>query len=213
MRRVSLALLAVLVLGVAGPTGVASAESPPASASEERARQAIWVIPPGREDEAAALMAELRAATPAGVSWIGPTIEVDRIKWWLSAGDEARAILVLVPAELGSEDAPRSESFAIEVEWAPGVSPSAAERELIADAIAAIQARDEGGFYNVAVDNALQIGGVVIDIRNEADQAALEPAEVRQRWIRRLVGIGLLSLLALAVALRGLFAGPRELAS
>ena len=205
LRRASAGLALALLAALATP---ALAQSPDPNESQTRAREAIWVIPPGREADAAALLASVKAATPAELTWFGPQIEIDRVKWWLNAGDETRAILVLVPAELGSDEAPRSESFAIEVLWAPDVEPSAAERALMADAVAAIQANDSGGFYSVAVDNALEIGGVVLDLRSSSSTATLDPAEARRRWTLRVAGVSLLGLLALAVAIRGLYAAP-----
>src|SRR5690606_20341205 len=113
-------------------------------------------IPPDREAAARDLLAPLLEERPDDLSLQGPSIERDRIKWWLMRGDEARAILVLLPHRSGQPEDPRSKSFAIQVAWDPKVEPEPAEQALLAAAVEAVQARDEGGFYVILVDTLLE---------------------------------------------------------
>jgi hypothetical protein len=139
-----------LLLAIALPVAHAHAEPPSESAVDDPARhRGAHVIPPGREAAARELLAPILDATAPELRWLGPTIEIDRIKWWLLRGEQARVMLVLVPRELGTADDPTSHSFAIQVAWAPDIEPEPHERELVAAAIEAVQARDRGQFYRV----------------------------------------------------------------
>jgi hypothetical protein len=167
------------------------------------ANQPERVIPPGREDAARELLRPVFDQTPAELHWLGPQIEVDRIKWWLMQGEQARVILVLAPRELAVADEPLSHSFAIQVAWAPeppGAPPSAVERELVAAAVASVQARDTGQFYLVLLD-VFSDDGSQQPLPYLAKPAG-DPAEVHRKWALKLCGVGLLGLFALGVTLR-----------
>jgi hypothetical protein len=153
------------------------------------------VIPPGRETAAQALLRD--APTPDGLHWLGPTIEVDRIKWWLMAGEQARAIIVLLPRALAAEEDPLSDSFAIAVAWAPDVEPTPAERAAIEQAIVSIQAHDRGEFY-IAPEAGVREGGTPPYLVAHAHA----PEVVRNRWTLKLIGVAALICLGLAIVLR-----------
>ncbi|PRP93618.1 hypothetical protein ENSA7_80460 [Enhygromyxa salina] len=183
-------------------------EAAPAPASTT-GQQPERVIPPGREDAARELLRPVLDQTPAQLSWLGPQIEVDRIKWWLMRGDSAQVILVLAPRELAVADEPLSHSFAIQVAWAPSAgSPSAVERELVDAAIASVQARDTGQFYLVLLD-VFSADGSQQPLPYLAKPAD-DPAHVHRVWALKLAGVGLLWLFALGVAIRGRGRGRRK---
>lgn len=202
--RVSLALGLGFGLGLLAPERAAAQpaaepgqEQPGQEQQQQDSRQ---VIPPGREDAARELLAEVQATTPVGLRWQGPRIEVDRIKWWLLRGEEARAMLVLVPRELGEAEDPRSESFAIQVAWAPKLDPEPRERQLLDAAVAAIQSRDRGQFYLVRLE-LFEADDRVLDPPYVAKPAA-DPSATRRRWALQLTGVATLGLFALVVTLR-----------
>jgi hypothetical protein len=157
------------------------------------------VIPPGREAQARELLAPVLDATAPELRWLGPTIEIDRIKWWLLRGEQARAMLVLVPRELGAPEDPTSRGFAIQVAWAPDIEPQPHERELIAAAIEAVQARDRGQFYRVQLDMFEPDGPPPPPYM--ATQSA-DPTAVHRRWGLELGAVALLGLFALGVTFR-----------
>ena len=195
LRDPALWLLLALVL----PPGLAHAA--PASEAAAAEQQPERVIPPGREDAARELLSPVFDQTPAELSWLGPQIEVDRIKWWLMRGEQARVIIVLAPRELAVADEPLSQSFAIQVAWAPDGSPSEAERELVAAAVASVQAGDRGQFYLVLLDLFTEDGSQqpLPYLAGEPE----DPAQVHRKWALKLCGVGLLGLFALGVTLRG----------
>ena len=185
----------------------------PALAGPPRGGREVYVIPAEREADARELLAAVVAETPPELQWRGPSIEVDRIKWWLMQGDQARALLLLSPAsaqtsedELGPPDA-RSKSFLVHVAWAPELEPTPAEREAMDAALAAVVAGDQGGFYTIAVD---AMYAEMLGETHEEQRAAgntdvpelvhynLAPSEdperVRRRWATR-TGWGLLLVL------------------
>jgi hypothetical protein len=157
------------------------------------------VIPPGREAEARELLAPVLDATAPGLRWLGPTIEIDRIKWWLLRGEQARAMLVLVPRELAAPDDPTSRSFAIRVAWAPDVELEAHEHELLAAAVEAVRARDRGQFYRVRLD-IFEPDGPPPPPYLASEPA--DPTAVHRRWGLELGGVALLGLFALGVTFR-----------
>jgi hypothetical protein len=168
-------------------------EAAPAQERPER------VIPPGREDAARELLAPVVRETPYSLRWLGPRIEVDRIKWWLMRDEEARAILVLVPRELAGASDPLSKSFAIQIAWAPEVEPRPRERELLAAAVEAVQAGDRGQFYLVQLDLFEDEGRPPPPY---AAKPVAEPAQVHRRWGLELAAVALLGLVALGITLR-----------
>lgn len=185
----------------------------PALAGPPQGGREVYVIPAEREADARGLLAKVVADTPPELQWRGPSIEVARIKWWLMQGDQARAMLLLSPAsgetpkaELDPPDA-RSKSFWIHVAWAPEIEPSAAEREAMDAALAAIVAGDQGGFYTIAVDAmyAEMLGETheeqraagntdVPEIVHYNREHVEDPEQVRRRWAKR-TGWGLLLVL------------------
>lgn len=187
----------------AGPAVSPDAPDPGASEHDEQA----WVIPPGREAAARELLAPIMASTPPPLRWQGPRIEVDRIKWWLMHGEQARAMLVLVPRALAGPDDPRSASFAIQAAWAPTVTPEPHERELVAAAIEAVEAGDRGQFYELRIDALL--GDRPQRAPPYVAPTAVDPAELHRRWATKLAGVALLGLFALVVTLRR-ERGPRS---
>lgn len=177
--------------------------SPPPEPPPEAARH-VFVIPPGQEAKARALLAPVLAETPSQLRWLGPRINIERVEWWLMQGRDARASLSLSPAALADaapERAalPRSESFAIQVTWAPGVQASLAERELMEAAVAAVQTRDAGGFYNLAIDS-LYTEDKHPPLYNLT--APAEPGAVHRRWGLELGASALLVLFAIGITLR-----------
>lgn len=190
----------MLLLALALLATHAHAGPPRAAAADSDARdRGAHVIPPGREAEARELLAPILDATAPELRWLGPTIEIDRIKWWLLRGEQARAMLVLVPRELGAPDDPSSRSFAIQVAWAPDIEPEPHEHELLAAAIEAVQAGDRGQFYRVRLDMFEPDGPP------PPPYLASEPGDptvVHRRWGLELGVVGLLGLLALGVTLR-----------
>jgi hypothetical protein len=188
--RVSTIML-TLALELAG----AQAHAAPPGEVPSRDAEPENVIPPGREQDARDLLAPALDATPSNSSWLGPRIELDRIKWWLMRGDQARAILILIPRELAGADDPLSQSFAIQVAWAPDVEPDPQEHELISTAIEAIQTRDQGQFYIVRLEAFAKPPPYLA-------QTDADAASVHRRWGLSLAGVALLGLLATLVALR-----------
>ncbi|KIG16949.1 hypothetical protein DB30_03933 [Enhygromyxa salina] len=193
------AKLWLLALALAGPPCLAHA-APASQASADN--QPERVIPPGREDAARELLGPVFDKTPDSLGWLGPQIEVDRIKWWLMRGEQARVILVLAPRELAVADEPLSHSFAIQVAWAPASDPpTEVERELVNAAVASVQARDTGQFYLVLLDVFSADGSQ--DPLPYLAKPAGDPAVVHRKWALKLCGVGLLGLFALGVTLRG----------
>lgn len=189
-----------LLLAIVLPAVDAHAGPPTKPAADHDARdRGAHVIPPGREAEARELLAGVLDATAPQLRWLGPTIEIDRIQWWLLRGEQARAMLVLVPSELGGPDDPTSRSFAIQVAWAPDVEPEPHERELIAAAIASVQARDRGQFYRVQLD-MFEPDGPPPPPYMAAEP--VDPALVHRRFGLELGSVALLGLFALGVTLR-----------
>lgn len=182
---------ALLVLALGGGTPALAA--PP--------DQSKFGIPPGREQAIRDLLAPV--SEPDGLRLRGPSIERDRIKWWLMRGEQARAMLVLVPRPSGQPDDPRSKSFAIQIAWAPDVDPEPDERALLQAAVEAVQAEDKGGFYVLLLD---------VMIANEKRGApagpdrslSADPQRVRLLWSLKIAAIALLIGLALLVTLRPL---------
>src|SRR5690554_5444894 len=159
-----------------------------------------YAIPPDREQAARDLLAPV--AEPDGLRLRGPSIERDRIKWWLMRGEQARALLVLVPRPTGQPDDPRSKSFAIQIAWAPDVDPEPSERALLQAAIEAVQAEDKGGFYVLLLDRVIE--------REQRENPgpdrplAADPERVRLLWSLKLAAVALLIGLAVLVILRPL---------
>ncbi len=161
--------------------------------------EGLHVIPPGREAAARELLEPVLVETGHELRWAGPTIEIDRIGWWLLRGDEARARLLLIPRELAQPGDPVSQSFAIEVAWSPEIEPEPRERELLAAAVAAVQAGDPGQIYRVRLDLFESEGQLAPPYLAEA---AGNPSDVHRRWGLELGGVALLGLFALVVTLR-----------
>jgi hypothetical protein len=197
MRGHVATIMLTLALALAGAIALPGTEAHAAPAREAASSEAEpeHVIPPGREQAARELLAPALEATPTGSSWLGPTIELDRIKWWLMRDDQARAILMLIPRELAGADDPLSQSFAIQIAWAPEVEPDPQERESIARAIEAIQAGDHGQFYIVRREAFAKQPPYLTG-------TAADPASVHRRWGLSLAGVALLGLLATLVTLR-----------
>jgi hypothetical protein len=188
-----------LLFALTLPAGYAHAEPPGEPASESARDRGAHVIPPGRESEARELLAPIVDTTVPELRWLGPAIEIDRIQWWLLRGEQARAMLVLIPRELGGPDDPVSQSFAIEIAWAPDIEPEPQERELLAAAVAAVQAGDRGQFYRVRMD-LFEPEGQPTPPYLAQEQA--DPSAVHRRWGLELGGVALLGLLALGVTFR-----------
>lgn len=199
-RRAATPWLMALALGGA-PSLAHSAPASDADPTPTAPEKLEWVIPPGREDAARELLSPVFDQTPAELSWLGPRIEVDRIKWWLMRGEQAQVIIMLAPRELAVADEPLSQSFAIQVAWSPDHSPNEVERELVAAAVASVQARDRGQFYlvqfNIFSDDGSQ------QPLSDLPGAREDPVEVHGKWALKLCGVGLLGLFALGVTLRG----------
>jgi hypothetical protein len=190
--------MAGLVLALVLPAAQAHAGPPDEPDARSRDR-AAHVIPPGREAAARELLAPIHDETGHELRWLGPTIEVDRIKWWLLRGEQARAMLVLLPRELGEPDDPISHSFAIQVVWAPDVEPEPHERERLAAAVSAVQAGDHGQFFLVRLD-LFEPDGPPPPPYMASEPA--DPSSVHRRWGLELGGVALLGLFALGVTLR-----------
>ncbi|MFO7564077.1 MAG: hypothetical protein R6X02_15630 [Enhygromyxa sp.] len=158
-------------------------------------------IPPDREAAARELLAPLLEERSDDLSLQGPSIERDRIKWWLMRGDEARAVLVLLPRSAGQPEDPRSKSFAMQVAWAPEVEPEPVEQALLAAAVEAVQARDEGGFYVMLVDTLLEREDP-LQAQPHARAIADDPERVRRWWALKVAAVALLAGLAAATSLR-----------
>lgn len=188
MRRASaVGLLFALTLSAAW----VRAESP----QDQGAR----VIPPGREAAARELLAPVLDTTSPELRWVGPSIEIDRIRWLLQRREQTRAALILLPRELGEAGDPTSRSFAIQVAWPPDVEPEPSERELLDAAVAAVQAGDEGQFYQVRLDLFEPQGQPAPPYQAPAEP---DPSAVHRRWGLELGAVALLGLFALAVTLR-----------
>lgn len=188
MRSCSLALLLALAVGDA-------AAAPAPEPSQQHGEN---VIPPGREQVARELLDPVLLRTPTDLHWLGPTIEFDRIKWWLMRGEDAHAMLVLLPREHAEPDEPTSHSFAIRVAWPPEREVEARERELLEAAVAAVQTGDHGQFYVVRFD--LFEGGELPP--PYLAQPVEDPRAVRRRWGLELFGTLLLATFALIVTVR-----------
>jgi hypothetical protein len=193
-----------LLLAIALPVAIAHAGPPSepglGSRDDEPARdRGAHVIPPGREAQARELLAPVLDATAPELRWLGPTIEIDRIKWWLLRGEQARAMLVLVPRELGAPDDPISRSFAIQAAWAPDIEPEPHEQQLLAAAIESVRAHDRGQFYRVRLD-VFEADGPPPPPYWASEPA--DPRAVHRRWGLELSAVALLGLLALGVTFR-----------
>lgn len=188
MRSCSLALLLALAVG--------DAEAAPAPESGQQ--HSDHVIPPGREQPARELLDPVLQHTPTDLHWLGPTIEFDRIKWWLMRDDEALALLVLLPRAHAEPGEPTSHSFAIRVAWPPAREPEARERELLDAAVAAVQSRDHGQFYVVRFD-LFENGELPPPY---LAQPVEDPRAIKRRWALELFGTLLLATFALIVTLR-----------
>lgn len=192
MPRRALALVLVLVAGE-----VAAAPAPAPASTGDRSR---YVIPPGREAAARALLEQVVADTPAPYEFRGPAIEYERIKWWLQREGEPIGMLLLRPREHAEQGDALSQSFAIRETWAPDHVPSELEVERMRAAREAVIAGDHGQFYVYRFDVF------------EADAAAPrppylaptggDPLAIRRTWSLELAGVGLLVLLALALTFR-----------
>lgn len=158
-------------------------------------------IPPGREAPARDLLAPLLGERDDDLSLLGPSIERDRIKWWLMRGDQSRALLLLVPHIAGEPDDPRSKSFAMQIAPAPGVELEPAEQALLDQAIATVQARDQGGFYVLLVDTLLERDEPV-PAGPHSRPIADDPDPVRRWWALKVAAVGLLAGVAAATTLR-----------
>lgn len=153
------------------------------------------VITPGHEDEARELLRAALDRTPELLSWRGPSIQIDRIEWWLVRGDQTLAELVALPRALGESGAGESESFTILVREGEGATLTEAERELLAVAVASIQANDRGEFY---VSRKIAFAGAPPYMREQPST----PAEIHRRWALEFSSVGLLVLFGLAVTFR-----------
>ncbi|MCA9697908.1 MAG: hypothetical protein KC431_10325 [Myxococcales bacterium] len=187
-----------LALGLGASSAEASPppDTAPVEAGDDRSEH---VIPAGREQAATALLAELVADTQAPLSWRGPTIDFDRIKWWLERDGQARGMLILLPAALAEAGEPTSESFALRVAWAPDYQPNAEDIALMDRALAAVRQGDHGQFYIVRLE--------LFENEFTRELPYFAPTEVdsagnRRRWGWRLAGLAVLGLLALAAAMR-----------
>lgn len=194
-----------LLLALALATVPALVEAAPPDDSLH-AGESYFAIPPDRELAARDLLEPLLRPRADDLSLRGPSIERDRIKWWLMRGDEARAILLLVPRKIGAPEDPRSTSFAVQIAWAPEVEPEPAELALIDAAIATVQARDQGGFYVLLIDALFKPDKEILLTGPPSRPVAEDPERVRLWWSLKLAAIGLLAGLAAAASLR-----PRRL--
>jgi hypothetical protein len=188
-----------LLLALAGP-GESSHAGPPRDESN-------FAIQPDREAPARALLEGLLGERADGLELRGPSIERDRIKWWLMRGDEAQAILLLVPPPAGQPEDPRSTSFAIQIAWSPDIEPEPAEVALLEAAVEAVQTNDHGGFYVLLVDTIVE--------RDDSEPASPdyavdgEPERVRLLWSLEFAAVTLLAGFAIAVTLRRRSPTPR----
>ena len=191
VRRVRTIALITALAGA--PTEVDA--SPPDSGAVDRSSVAI---PP----EHAEAIAELLGPDS---SLRGPSIDRDRVKWWLMRGDDARAMLLLVPVAEATADDPTSQSFAIRVAWAEGIEPTAEEREQIAAAIDAIQRNDAGGYYLLLMETSLREHGQ----QGGPPQTAGDVGGPLRWWLE--LGVLALALIgATAITLRPLGANERR---
>jgi len=189
------ALLGALMLGVT------ACGDPAPAADHPRATQPRMTIPPGREQAARDLIApHAERSANAELHMRGPSIDVYVIKWWLMRGDQPRALLVLAPLADAAPDDLQSESFAIQVAWAPEIDqPDPAEQALLDAVIAAVQRQDRGDFHGGAYDRLLRRG------ESEAGPfapPAEDPAQVRRLWALRVAAAALLVALGVVAVLR-----------
>lgn len=175
------------------------ATSTPAGAAPPTEESNV-AIPPDREASARELLAPLLIERSDGLELRGPSIERDRIKWWLMRDGEARGMLLLVPHHAGRPEEPRSKSFAIRIAWPPEVDPEPAETALLESAVETVQARDQGGFYVLLFDALLlPEDPPPTSPDHEVDD---DPDHVRLLWSLKLAGVALLVGFGLAVTLR-----------
>lgn len=184
----------VIVLLLSALVATPSVAAPPV----ERSNVAI---PPGREQAARELLEPVLVERADALSLRGPSIDRDRIEWWLMRGEQARARLSLLPRSAGEPDDPRSKSFAMQIAWEPDVAPEPAERALLDGAIAAVQERDQGGFY-VLLPETLLAPSEPPPRAPESRPVSSDPERTRGEWTRKLAAIGLLIGFAIAVTLR-----------
>ena len=153
------------------------------------------VIPPGHEDAARELLRDALDQTGDDLQWLGPSIEIDRIKWWLERDGQTLVELVALPRALGERGRADSESFTIVTHETEGVTLDDAQRQLLDVAVASIQARDSGDFY---VHRETAFEGVPPYMRGQPST----PEEVRRRWTIEFATVGLLALAAIGVTFR-----------
>lgn len=193
MRTRPLVLALVLVL-------VAS-EAQAAPPREDEGDRSRFVIQPGREASARELLTELVARTTAPHDWRGPTIDFDRIMWWLQRDGQPIGMLVAEPRERAEPGEFTSHSFVLRTRWQPEHTPSELEEQLMREACEAVLAGDHGQFYvyrfDLAFESAAQVEDPPYAARVEGD-----PHEIRLRWALELAGVGVLVLLALALTFR-----------
>lgn len=146
------------------------------------------------------MLASVVDQTAAPYDFRGPTIEFERIKWWLQRDGEPVGMLVLLPREHAQDGEATSRSFTIREAWVPGHAPSELEVERMAAARAAVIAGDHGQFYVYRFD--------LFEPEAEdppppyAAPRGGDPREIRRTWALELAGVGALGLLALAITLR-----------
>ena len=153
------------------------------------------VIPPGHEDAARELLRGALDQTPADLQWLGPSIEIDRVKWWLERDGETLVELVALPRALGEQGRAQSESFTIVTHEAAGVTLDDAQRQLLDVAVAAIQANDRGEFY---VHRATAFETAPPYMRDQPTT----PQAVHRRWTLEFSLVGLFALAAFVVVFR-----------
>jgi hypothetical protein len=196
VRARSCLLLAALA---AAPWASAWAGPP----SEDRL-ESDHVLPPGREPALRALLEPVVRETPADLRWLGPTVEFDRVKWWLMRGEQADAMLLLAPRELAEAGDPVSMSFAIQVAWPPEREPDARERALLERAIEEIKTGDHGQFYvmRVLTPEQPKPEPEPDPVPPYAVQPADDPDAVRRQWLLEVGGLLVLALAATVAVMR-----------
>lgn len=172
----------------------------PAEAAPPLERSNV-AIPPGREQAARELLEPVLVERSDALSLRGPSIDRDRIEWWLLRGEQARARLSLLPRTAGEPEDPRSMSFAMQIAWEDDVEPEPAERALLEAAIASVQERDQGGFY-VLLPETLLAPSEPPPQEPESRPISSDPERTRGEWTRKLAVLGVLIGFAIAFTLR-----------